>query len=342
MFLLRAAQPRDLAALLELARLLDSPNLPANEEALEKRLERSVRAFQENGPPHPEREYQFMLADDSDQVVGTCAILSKHGTPESPHICLRVRSETRVASSIDVSVEHRTLRLEAETDGPTEIGALVLSPEARSRPGWPGKLLSWGRFTYIALHPGSFEDRVLAEMRASFDEEGRNAFWHAFGERFTGMSYAEADRRSSVDKSFILDLFPSTPFYTSVLDDEAIAELGQVHEDTRPALYLLEQAGLYWIGEIDPFDAGPFVGAAVSEILPIRETRRVELADGSPSDEAAPWIVSNEQDGGFRALATRAELEAERVRLPKEARARLKLSTGDTLAVTPLPGTAHG
>ena len=37
---------------------------------------------------------------------------------------------------------------------------------------------------------------------------------------------AEADRRSAVDKSFILDLFPTTPFYASLLDPSVAADLG--------------------------------------------------------------------------------------------------------------------
>ena len=60
----------------------------------------------------------------------------------------------------------------------------------------------------MALHPDAFERQILAEMRASLDSEGRNAFWDAFGKRFTDMSYAEADRLSATDKGFILDLFP--------------------------------------------------------------------------------------------------------------------------------------
>ncbi|MFQ5513329.1 MAG: arginine N-succinyltransferase, partial [Myxococcota bacterium] len=286
MFLLRPAESEDLPALLELAQLLDSPNLPADETFLAKRIEHSRRAFAEGGPPAPEREYQLVLTDGSGRVTGTSAILAKHGTPEMPHVYLRVGNEERVAADARIRVTHRTLQLGAERDGPSELGALILHPDARGRPGWPGKLLSWGRFTYIALHPERFEDRLLAEMRACFDAEGRNAFWHAFGERFTGMSYEEADRRSVHDKSFILDLFPSTPFYASLLDDEAVAQLGQVHDEARPALRLLERAGLRWIGEIDPFDAGPFYGAATRDVTPVRETAHGFLSEEEPGDGA--------------------------------------------------------
>ena len=93
MFLLRAATRADLAALLELSRHLDSPNLPHDEAFLRARLARSELAFAEPGAPDPAREYQLVLEDASGRVVGTSAILSKHGTPELPHTYLRVRTE---------------------------------------------------------------------------------------------------------------------------------------------------------------------------------------------------------------------------------------------------------
>ena len=271
---MRPARVSDLPAITSLAELLDSPNLPNDAAFLRRRLERSERAFAQPGPPCAEREFQFALEDDDGRVVGTSAILSKHGTPDMPHLFLRVGEETRTSASTGVRVTHTTLQLGASTDGPTELGSLVLRPEVRGRPGAPGKLLSWGRFAYIARHRACFEGRVLAEMRAAIDGHGRSAFWDAFGRRFTGMSYAEADRRSASDKSFVLDLFPATPFYASLLDADVAAQIGQVHEEAKPALRLLELAGLHWIDEIDPFDGGPFVGAETARAIPVRDTVR--------------------------------------------------------------------
>lgn len=342
MFLLRPASFEDRAAILELARLLDSPNLPLSEHLMDRRLTRSERAFRAPGPPSAERVYQFVLVDPAERVVGTSAIFSKHGTPEMPHIYLRVGWEERHASSVDISMEHRTLQLGASTDGPSEIGALILHPDARDRPGWPGKLLSWGRFAYLALHPASFEDHVLAEMRATLDPQGRSAFWRAFGKRFTGMTYAEADRRSAVDKKFILDLFPKTPFYDSLLEKEVAHQLGEVHPEARPALRLLERAGFAWVGEIDPFDAGPYFGAALSEVVPVRETRRARIASGAPPEDADPWIVSAGEGGSFRAVATRVVREEDEVRLSKDACRRLAARPGDEVALTPLPVSQSG
>lgn len=337
MFLMRPAGPGDLEAILELARFLDSPNLPAEEGFLAARLERSEASFCQSAPPSEEWEYQFALVDETERVIGTCVILSKHGTPEMPHLFLRVREEERHSESLDVRVTHVTLQLGASYDGPSELGALILHPEVRGRPGQPGKLLSWGRFAFIARHLGAFEPTVLAEMRAAIDDEGHSAFWGAFGRHFTGISYAEADRRSATDKSFVLDLFPDTPFYASLLDETATRQLGKVHDEALPALHLLERAGFRWIGEIDPFDGGPFVGAAVSEITPIQRSVAGTLAAGTPADTAPAMIVSTEEGGRFRATVAPASADADEIRIPKEARKRLELNIGEEVALTPLP-----
>ena len=341
MFLMRPARLADLSALMELAALLDSPNLPHDETFLRRRLERSERAFREPGPPHSEREYQFALVDEATRVVGTSAILSKHGTPEMPHLFLRVGQETRASASTGVRVTHTTLRLGASYDGPTELGSLVLRPDARGRPGWPGKLLSWGRFAFIARHRGCFEKSVLAEMRAAIDAQGRSAFWDAFGRRFTGMSYAQADHLSASDKSFVLDLFPATPFYASLLDADVAAQLGHVHEEARPALRLLEQAGLHWIDELDPFDGGPFVAAPVARIVPVQKSVLGRLVEGAPDQRAEPAILSTEAGGVFSAIALLAWREADAIRMPEEGRKLLGISVGDEVAWTPLPASGR-
>src|SRR5262249_7294100 len=122
-FLLRPAVPSDLEAVVQLAGFLDSPDLPRDEAFLRARLQRSERSFGHSGPPAAEREYQFALADESGRVVGTCAILSKHGTRGSPHVYLEVGEEERYAASLGVLMRHVVLQLRATWDGPTEIGS---------------------------------------------------------------------------------------------------------------------------------------------------------------------------------------------------------------------------
>ena len=85
--------------MMELAGHLDSPNLPHDEAFLRGRLQRAERSFAELGPPAAEREYQLALEDSQGRVIGTSAVIAKHGTPEMPHTFLRVRLEERRAES---------------------------------------------------------------------------------------------------------------------------------------------------------------------------------------------------------------------------------------------------
>ncbi len=342
MFLLRAARESDLDAILELAAFLDSPNLPADAPFLRGRLARAEESFARGGPPSAEREYQLALEDERGRVLGTSAILSKHGTPEMPHFFLQVGREARESRGLGVRTEHLTFRLGHATDGPTELGALILHPEARGRPGSPGKLLSWGRFAFIARHRERFCDELLAEMRAALDPEGRYAFWEAFGKRFTGLGYEEADRRSATDKDFILELFPDTTFYATLLEPDVRAKLGRVHAEAQPAVRLLEQAGLRWNGQIDPFDAGPFYAAATDEVLPVRETTTLVLANAEPQPDAASAIASAGLGSEFRAVVAPARVDGERLLLPRAAWTRLAVEPGQEVAWTPLPGARAG
>ena len=339
MYLLRPARASDLAAMLELSRHLDSPNLPHDEDFLRARLARSERSFARFGPPDAEGEYQVVLEDETGRVVGTSAVLAKHGTPGMPHVFLKVTIEERRSESLGIRVKHAVLQLGASEDGPTEIGALVLLPDARGGPESPGKLLSWGRFALIARHREAFCGQILAEMRASLDPAGRNAFWDAFGRHFTQLSYAEADRLSAEDKSFITDLFPDTPFYATLLPEDVMNELGCVHPEAAPAMRLLQKAGMFWIGEIDPFDAGPFIGAPTADVLPIRETVWGTLeAEPLEDDADTPrFIAATEEGDGFRAVVTAGSHRDGALRLPKEAARRLGVEEGASLSLTPMP-----
>jgi arginine N-succinyltransferase len=254
-----------------------------------------------------------------------------------PHYYLEVKEEERYSESVDVRARHVTLHLDCSTDGPTELAALILHPRFRNQPGAPGKLLSWGRFAYVATHRECFESDIIAEMRATLDPRGRNLFWESVGKRFTGLSYEEADRRSTVDKSFIRELFPETKLYATMLDPDVAAQLGEVHPEAKPAVCLLEQAGFRWIGQVDPFDAGPSFGAKAEYVYPIRLTVQGVVGAGEPRRGARDAIVSAGHGMTFRAVAVPAEQQRGVVRLPRDARRRIGVSEGDPVAVTPLP-----
>ena len=88
--------------------------------------------------------------------IGTSTILAQHGTPESPHYWLELSTEERTCAQLGRRFAHDKLRLRSSTDGPTEIGGLILDPGYRRHPEKCGHALSIGRCAFMAARP----DRV--------------------------------------------------------------------------------------------------------------------------------------------------------------------------------------
>src|SRR5262249_36368790 len=145
-----------------------------------------------------------------------------------------------------------TLFLTNDLTGAAELCSLFLQGEYRRDNN--GSLLSKSRFLFMAEFPERFNPRVIAEMRGVSDEQGRSPFWEALGRHFFKMEFSEADYLSGIgQKSFIAELMPQHPVYTAFLDDEARAVIGQVHENTKPALAMLAGEGFRYNGYVDIF-----------------------------------------------------------------------------------------
>ncbi len=95
----------------------------------------------------------------------------------------------RYSEDIGVGFIHQVLQLKQDTNGPTEIGGLLVDKNYRKRPEKLGKQMSLIRFIYMGMSRGEFEDRVLCELTPPLGEGGRSEFWEALGRRFTGLPY---------------------------------------------------------------------------------------------------------------------------------------------------------
>ena len=310
MLILRPIAGADLDALVGLAGQLDSMNLPSDAAFLAERIALSERSFAGKLPDASEAVYVFVLEDSAARrCVGTSTILAKHGRPGRPYFWLAVTTEERSSALLGRRFVHTKLQLQSTEDGPTEIGGIILDPAYRRHPEKCGKALSIVRFAYISRHPERFEREVIAEMLSPFDAPGKNRLWDAFGARFTGLSYREADHLSARSKSFIADLFPRDPVYATLFPAEVQAMIGQPNETAKAALRILEQIGFHALDQVDPFDGGPYVGAARDAIRSVRERRRLVLPsrpfEGEAPAEGPLALVSAEAALGFRATAVR-------------------------------------
>jgi arginine N-succinyltransferase len=339
--ILRPVASEDLDALVRLAGLLDSVNLPSDPSVLRNRIRASLGSFGEKIESWRDGLYVFVLEDDETRrCIGTSMILAKHGTPGAPYYWLEVSAEERRSVELDRRFVHTKLRLRSTEDGPTEVGGLVLDPEYRQHPSKCGKALSVVRFAYISMHPDRFEREVIAEMLSRFVSPGTNLLWEAFGARFTGLSYREADRLSGRTKQFIADLFPRDPVYATLFPAEVQEVIGRPNETAKAAVRILEKVGFHPLNQVDPFDGGPYYGAARDAIVSVRERRELVLPGLPPEKGPEPpgelALVSAEGAHGFRSTVVTLDPQGAPA-VSKACRAALGVTDGDRVTVTPLP-----
>jgi arginine N-succinyltransferase len=343
--ILRPAASSDLADLRALAAQLDSVNLPDDPAFLAERIAVSERSFAA-ALPRAECLYQFVLEDtEAGRVVGTSLIVAKHGRPGVPFYWLEVSTEERRSPDLGRRFVHTKLRLRSTEDGPTEVGGLILEPSYRQHALRCGKALSIVRFAWISAHPERFEQQLVAEMLSPFVAPGRSLLWDAFGARFTGLPYREADHLSGRTKQFIADLFPRDPVYATLFPDEVQKSIGMPNETARAAVRILEKIGFHPLNQVDPFDGGPYYGAARDAVVSVRERRELVLPGLAARSDHPPdrdgtgdvlALLSAEGRLGFRATVVSLDAEGAPV-VSRACREALGVASGDRVSVTPLP-----
>ena len=340
MMVLRPVAADDLDSLLELSRStgFGLTTLPTDRELLGRRVRASLAAFErrEEGAARGDA-YLFVLEDlTRGEVVGTCGIVSKVGGFD-PFYAYRIETSVHESKRLEVRKEVKALHLVAEHDGPCEIGSLFLAPQARR--GGNGRLLSLARFVFMAERPQDFDPTVIAEMRGVVDAEGHSVFWDALGRHFFDIDFPTADYLSVVDKRFIADLMPTHPIYIPLLPREAQEVIGAVHDDTKPAVRMLEGEGFRDSGMVDIFEAGPVIQCARDEIRTVRVSESIEvgeIVDAAPETfEGPPWVVASADP--FRACASPLRRDADGAAvLPTRVALALGTRLGDRVRVAPM------
>lgn len=307
MFLLRSVRENDLSNLYELASQVSFINLPADKDIIEKKISQSLTCFKNPYKEFYKNYYFFVIEDlENNSVVGASMIHAQHGTEDEPHFYLKVGQERKYSETINTGFIHGTLKLGIETDGPTEIGGLVLDPKYRGNPNKLGKQISFVRFLYMGANPKRFKKTIHSELMPPLDKDGNSPLWEAIGRRFLNMDYHDADVLSRSNKEFILSLYPSDTIYQTLLPTIARNAIGKVGEDTKPVKKMLESIGFTYTHEVDPFDGGPHFRAQLNEIKPIKDMYQgpIEVLDNKLEDPnlCKRLITIPSQDDGFRAI----------------------------------------
>ncbi|WP_417348494.1 arginine N-succinyltransferase [Ferrimonas sp.] len=297
MLRVRPIAERDYPALLQIAE--DSghgfTSLPIDEKLLKSKIQRSVRSFAK-AVEQPGDELYLMVLEETEtgEVVGTCAIEAAVGI-EDAFYHYRLGKDVHVSPQLEIRREVNTLTLCNDYTGAAELCTLYLKPEWRK--GDNGRFLSMCRFLLLAAFPERFGDKVIAEMRGVSDASGASPFWQWLEDHFFGIDFPTADYLTGIgDKVFVAELMPRHPIYVNLLSPEAQAVVGEVHENTKPALRLLQSQGFRCQGYVDIFDAGPTVECQRSEIKAVRESASLTLKVG-------------DHDGDDKVIVTNANLK---------------------------------
>lgn len=345
MILLREIQERDLDSLERFSQIPGFINLPNDKDMLREKIDRSVDSFNNRTEDFADGKYLFVAEDTkTHQVLGTSMIAAQHGTADSPHFFFQISSEEKFSETINTGFIHGTLELKYDTDGPSEIGGLVLDPDRRNSEERIGRQISFVRFLFLGLNRRRFKNQIIAELLPPLNKRGQSPLWEAIGRRFTNMDYWEADQLCQRNKEFIFSLFPSGKIYTTFFSAEARNALGKVGKDTEPVLHMLKKIGFQYDNQVDPFDGGPHLWADVENIEPIKKIRSLKFTHQATSAEGALRVSGvmtkkNQAPGQFRAIAINAIVDQDNLCVPeltdKGVLALLGLSVGDEVAFMP-------
>lgn len=331
MLIVRKVKESDLEPLYELIGQaeLGLTSLAISKQKLKSRIERSVFAFSRDVAKPDGEPYVFVMVDSmSGRLVGTAAIYSKVGGFE-PFYSYRIKTSVHQSSELDVHKKIRVLHLNAEHNGPTEIGSLFLAPDYWGQ--GHGRLLSLTRFLFIAQFPERFESEVIAEMRGVVEPGGRSPFWSALGSHFFQIDFPRAETLTSQSKKFIADLMPKHPIYLPLLPKEAQDVIGCVHRNTKPAKAMLEKEGFEFREFVDIFDGGPTLHCERARIRSVRDSRSGPVSEivakHSGSDD---WVIAN-TDLDFRCCRGAVTWNDSGAVIDQETAERLGLLPGDLL-----------
>lgn len=338
MFVIRPITENDYPALMKIAHEsgVGFTSLPVNESLLRSRISHSEKSFATKTISPGNEGYLLVMENTTTgEVVGTSGIESAVGL-ENAFYHYHLGKVVHSSQELKLHNTIETLTLCNDYTGAAELCTLFLSKKARG--GNNGRILSRCRFLMLAEFHERFGDIIIAEMRGVSDEKGESPFWKWLEENFFNMDFPTADYLSGIgNKVFIAELMPRFPIYVNLLSSEAQRVIGHVHEQTKPALKLLEREGFRYRGYVDIFDGGPTVECEVNQIKAIKESLRVKVNIGDAS-QGQPHIVCNTSFKEFRTTEANIVINStqDMAIIEKEYAQVLNVKDGDMIRVLAL------
>jgi arginine N-succinyltransferase len=347
MMIVRPIAEADLESLFALASKtgVGITTLPADRVQLKKRIEDSLASFAGRADKADEI-YVFVLEDiETKRIAGTCAVAASVGLRQ-PWYSYRVGLVVHASQELGIFTKTPTLFLSNDHTGHSELCSLFLDPDYRH--GKNGSLVSKSRFLFVAQFRHLFAEKMIAELRGVSDEQGKSPFWESLGRHFFSMEFSQADYLTGIGKkSFVAELMPKHPLYSSFLTPEAQAVIGKTHELTAPARGMLEDEGFRYEGYVDIFDAGPAVECDVEDIDAVAASvdYKAEISTLGLKTDGIPYLVANSDIANFRVMLVQGAPADGKFALTSDVAEALGVASGDTLRAVPLSvrdRTFHG
>lgn len=335
MILIRPAILEDCDQLIRLASKVGTGMTTVSDDpiVMKERVKKSISAFKQTSEQWGNGGSYLLVMVEDTQIIGMCAIYTRLGA-NTPFYSFRVSRLQYNSENLEIRTEPKTLTLVNDFHGYSEIGTLFLDPDFRK--GGRGRFLSYSRFSLIATNPERFGEKVMAEMRGWTDENGVSPFWNAVGSKFFEMEFADADRLSGVDNSFITELMPRSPIYLNILPQTAQDVVGVTHDLTRPARALLEKQGFCFENQIDIFDGAPCLEARVANIPMVAGARSATIKTVEAVSNGRLMMVCNSALSSFVVgLAEVSYIEKDVYEIDETTAAVLDVQTGGTIMIVP-------
>lgn len=267
----RLAQTADIDAILEFTSKAREglTNVPNTRERVAAQVQESFGTLSEE----KEANRLLFVVERDGVVLGISAIIMKLGG-EVPFYNFKRSRHSGRATNPKLAIDYDTLQLTTDFHAYSEVASLFMAEAGRGT--GLARLLSSGRFGYIQNNRAAFQDGLMAEILGWTDDQGISPFWKHLASRFIHMNFDNADKLSTIDKRFIVDLLPALPIMLNLLPPIVSECTGRPHEHSRPAMNMLRSIGFEKTDMCDVFDGGPAVRCQTDKTWISRTSTEIE------------------------------------------------------------------
>ncbi|CAM3237741.1 arginine N-succinyltransferase [Vibrio diazotrophicus] len=319
MIVLRPVKLTDLSNIEKLA--VDSGpmvcTLPAKREHLLQKIEQSIYSFEQDVFCPGEESYFFVLEEtDTGHLLGTGAINALAGYRQAFY---SFRNDIIIHSSRELNVHSRihALTLNHDLSDHSQLCSFYIDPSQRHT--LSPALITLGRLMFMNANSNRFANEWMAVLPGIADTQGRAPFWEHVGRKFFGMDYNQVEYYNGTrDKAFVAELMPHYPLYVPLINEEAQAVMGQVHQDAELQYQLLNDQGFEPDKYVEIFDAGPIL-TAPHNALPICLNMKTGSLVGEPLHaDTKQYLVGYQGAKGFCAFIAEGNQTEDRLIITKE------------------------